>query len=183
MKRWNHCIAILSLAAAASAQGQAHQHGVVQLGVAIDGQTLNLSLDAPLDSLLGFERRPRTAGEREAVAAVLKRLDPGSALWRPNAEAQCRLTKTTLEAPLLQTAGGPGAKEAKEAQEAKEAEHADLDGSWEFHCGQMDKLSGIELGLFDAFKRIQRIEVQVAGPKGQVKRELKRPNKLLGLSR
>jgi hypothetical protein len=174
MKRWNHCIAILSFAAAASAQGQAHQHGVVQLDVAIDGQTLSLSLDAPLDSLLGFERRPRTAGEREAVAAVLKRLDPGSALWRPNAEAQCRLTKTTIEAPLLQTAGVHG---------VKEAEHADLDASWEFHCGQMDKLSGIELGLFDAFKRIQRIEIQVAGPKGQVKRELKRPNKLLGLSR
>lgn len=180
MKRWNHCIAILSLAAAASAQGQAHQHGVVQLGVAIDGPTLSLSLDAPLDSLLGFERRPRTAGEREAVAAVLKRLDPGAALWRPNAEAQCRLTKTTVEVPLLQTVGVPGAKEAKEA---KEAEHADLNGSWEFHCGQMDKLSAIELGLFDAFKRVQRIEVQVAGPKGQVKRELMRPNKLLGLSR
>lgn len=167
-----HGIALLCLSIAAlSAQAQAHQHGVVQLDVVIDGPLLSLQLEAPLDSLLGFERRPRTAAERQAAAALLKRLDPGAALWRPNAEAQCTLTKTTLVSPLLQEPA------------AKNTEHADLDGSWEFRCAQPDKLSSIELGLFDAFKRIQRIEVQVAGPQGQIKRELRRPNSQLLLTR
>nr|WP_281385236.1 DUF2796 domain-containing protein [Roseateles oligotrophus] len=151
-----------------------HQHGVARLDVALEGQTLTLQLNIPMDSLLGYERRPRTVAEREAAAAVLAGLDPGSALWQPNPEAQCGLVKTTLVAPLLQSPAQPG---------VKDAEHADLDGSWEFRCAQADQLSSIELGLFDAFKRLQRLQVQVAGPKGQIKRELKRPNKLLNLTR
>jgi Protein of unknown function (DUF2796) len=174
MKPLIFALSLLCLSAASVAQGHAHQHGVVRLDVAIDGQALTLSLDAPLDSLLGFEHRPRTAAEKAGMAALLKQLDPGAALWRPNAQAQCSLIKTTLESALLQ-APAPSAAEA--------GEHADLDGSWEFRCAQVDQLSSIELGLFDAFKRIQRIEVQVAGPKGQLKRELKRPEKMLGLSR
>jgi hypothetical protein len=172
MKVLIHCLALLLSAAATSAQAQAHQHGVVQLDVAIDGSLLSLQLDAPLDSLLGFEHRPRTTTERAAAAALLKTLDPGAALWRPNAEAQCTLIKTTLASPLL-----------LQASTATDDEHADLEGSWEFRCARPEQLRSIALGLFDAFKRIQRITVQVAGAKGQLKRELQRPNQQLLLTR
>ena len=49
---------------------QAHVHGAVQLEVALDGPTLSIALEAPLDSLLGFERAPRTARVVLARAAA-----------------------------------------------------------------------------------------------------------------
>jgi len=44
-------------------------------------------------------------------------------------------------------------------------------------------LRTLELGLFDTFKRMQRIEVQVAGAPGQGKTTLKRPVRTVKLVR
>ena len=48
----------------AAQPAHAHVHGAVQLDVAVDGPTLTLTLEAPLDSVVGFERAPRTAAEK-----------------------------------------------------------------------------------------------------------------------
>jgi hypothetical protein len=63
---WNRsaiCVAmalVLTSPAAVLAQEHAHVHGLVSLNVAVDGRILTVQLEAPLDSLLGFEHRPRT---------------------------------------------------------------------------------------------------------------------------
>lgn len=57
-------LACITLApAAAQHQHHAHTHGVVTLGVAVDQSTITLELSAPLESLVGFERAPRTDAE------------------------------------------------------------------------------------------------------------------------
>ncbi len=155
-------------------QGDAHVHGLVNLDVAIEAQTLTVALEAPLDNLLGFEHRPRTPAQRKAADDAMKRLNDGASLVRPAAAAQCTLANTTIEAEALQSTAPAG---------AKEDEHADLDATFVFTCAQPDKLASIELGLFEAFQRIKRIEVQVAGPQGQSKQTLERPQKLLKLAR
>ncbi len=48
---------------------------------------------------------------------------------------------------------------------------------------QPGELRTLEVGLFDAYKRIQRIDVQVVGPKGQAKATLKRPARKVQLVR
>lgn len=181
------CAAFLTLSSPlpASAKQGAHVHGLVKLDIAIDAKTLTVQLEAPLDSLLGFERRPRTAAERQAADALLKQMKESPTLIRPEAAAGCTRSKTTVESQTLQQpapAAGQGAK-AGAKDEARQDEHADLDASFEFSCEQPDRLTFIEIGLFDAFKRIQKIEVQVAGAKGQSKATLKRPEQLVRLRR
>lgn len=172
-------VLVLSLCAAlalpVAGQQAAHVHGLVRLDVAVDGARLMLQLEAPLDSLLGFEHRPRTAAQRQAADALLKRLQEDRTLIRPAAAAQCMLGEVMVESAALQSPAP--------AAGTKGSEHADLDVSFEFNCRQPALLSGIELGLFDAFKRIQKIEVQVAGASGQFKQTLVRPNGMLRLQR
>ena len=67
---------------------QSHVHGAVQLEVALDGPTLSIALEAPLDSILGFERAPRTASEKQAAQDALTALR-GNALFAPDAAAGC----------------------------------------------------------------------------------------------
>jgi hypothetical protein len=168
-------VAVLGVAATAHAKEGAHVHGLVRLNVAIDAKTLTVQLEAPLDSLLGFEHRPRTAAQKQAADALLKQMNDSTALIRPEAAALCKASKVTVESETLQSTKPAG---------DKDEEHADLDASFEFTCQQPDKLTFIEIGFFDAFKRIQKIEVQVAGgPKGQSKQTLKRPSKMLKLDR
>jgi hypothetical protein len=161
---------------AALAAGQAHEHGAVKLDVAIEGSRLIIAMEAPLDNLLGFERAPRTDVERKAAAALLARLrspDQGGRLFGTDAAALCRLDKAEVQAPVLEPAGGS----------AVHGDHADLDASYSFTCTQAAGLRALDVGLFDAYPRIQRIDVQVAGPKGQSKVTLRRPARAVKLAR
>ena len=168
---WN-ALAVLAMAGSPLVRAGVHEHGVVRLDVAVDGSLLTLQLEAPLDSLLGFEHRPRTEAQRQAADAVLKRINDAASLFKPSAAALCILSKSSIGAGALQPSPA-----------AKPGEHADLDASFEFRCAQPDKLLDIDVALFEAFKRIQRINAQVIGPKGQAQRILRRPDRLLKLSR
>lgn len=172
------CVTVLSASNPAHATETAHVHGLMHLDIAVDKQLLTLQLQSPLDSLLGFERRPRTPAERQAADALLKRMDDAATLFKPDAAAHCVPTSVSLESAALQSAAPAVGKDI-----GKNAEHADLDASYEFTCAHADKLTVVEVGLFDAFKRLQKIEVQVAGTKLQSRQTLQRPDKLVKLTR
>lgn len=163
-------------AGTAWAAGKAHEHGALKLDVAIEGHELTIEMEAPLDNLLGFERAPRTDAERKAAADVLARLrgpDKGKPLFAADAAAQCTLSKAEVQAPVLE----PGAKAA-----ARD-EHADLEARYAFTCAKPAELRTLDVGLFEAYQRMRRIDVQVAGPKGQVKVTLRRPARKVQLVR
>lgn len=169
---------VLHLSTSAQATEAAHVHGLMHLDIAIDKKLLTLQVSSPLDSLLGFERRPRTAAERQAADALLKQMADAATLFKPDAEAQCVPTKVNIESAALQSTS-----QAEGRNGNKESEHADLEASYEFNCAYPDKLTAVEIGLFAAFKRLQKIEVQVAGAKLQSKQTLQRPNKVVKLLR
>ena len=184
-------VACMALAASAAHAGKAHEHGVVRLDVSVEGSRLTIDMVAALDNWLGFERAPRTDAERKAAAEVLARLrnpQQGTPLFVPDAAAQCQLVKAEVSAPVLEPGAKPAAKSATApaspaAAHKSGGEHADLEASYTFQCAQPTPLRTLELGLFDAYKRIQRIHVQVAGPKGQSKVTLKRPARSITLVR
>ena len=156
--------------------GKAHEHGALKLDVVLDGANLSVALEAPLDNLLGFERAPRTAAERQAAADLLARLRSpaqAAALLVPEAAARCTLAKAEVQAPVLEPGSRPPAQD----------DHADLDARYEFSCAQPAALRQLDTGLFQAFARVQRIDVQVAGPAGQFKATLKRPARTVRLVR
>ncbi len=171
---WNlkllHTATALALVAAASTAGAqaghaAHVHGLVQANVAVQGNKLSVQIEAPLDSLLGFEHRPRTDAQRQAAQAVVQQLKTPTSWLKPDAAAQCTLTSSDVDTQALEPAK-PGAKEAA---------HADVDASYEFTCAAPGQLTGLDVLLFDSFKRVQRLQVQVAGEKTQSQQTLRRP--------
>ena len=172
------CATMLSASISAQATEAAHVHGLMHLDIAVDKQLLTVQLESPLDSLLGFGRRPRTPAERQAADALLKLMGDAATLFKPDAAAQCVPTTVSLESAALQSMAPPTG-----TQVGNESDHADLNASYEFRCAHPDKLTVVEVGLFDAFKRLHKIEVQVAGAKLQSKQTLQRPNKRVRLTR
>ena len=159
-----HAAAAAALACGALATGALaapHVHGVVALDVALEGPRVVLSLKAPLDSLVGFERAPRTDAERRAAADALARLREPDALFRLDAAAGCRRVSAEVAAPVLEAR--PGA--AKGSADG----HAALEAQIAYDCARPGELKTLEVGLADTFKRIRRVDVQVAGPRGQTK--------------
>jgi hypothetical protein len=161
-------LAALLIAAAAAGQGAlaatAHSHGVARLDVAVDGATITLRLESPLESLLGFERAPRNDAERGQVRAMAQALRSGSP-FVPTAAARCRLDRVDLASPVLapELLGGTGAATPGRAAD----DHAELEGTFVYRCEDPKALQGIDVMLFDHFKKLGRVDAQVAGPKGQ----------------
>jgi hypothetical protein len=171
---------LVMLGLAGAVHAGPHVHGVAALDVAIDGSTLVVRVDMPLDSLVGFERAPRTAAERRAAAQALARMRDAGAWLQPDAAALCRPAVIDVRAPALET----GAVTASSAvASGKDDGHADLEAEIRFDCDQPARLTTLRVGLAEAFPRVRRIDVQVAGPQGQSKTVLRGAARTVRLTR
>lgn len=167
-------LAIAACATITASAAAPHQHGVARIDVALDGSRLTLTVDAPLDGFLGFERAPRSEAERKSAAELLARLKAPQGLFTPDAAAACTLDSAVVKAPVLESGGG-------KIRAGQGGDHADLEAEYGYTCAQPQALRALDVGLFDAYPRLQRIEVQVAGAKAQSKVTLRRPARLVPL--
>lgn len=166
--------AALAFFAAPSRAGPPHVHGQAALEIVVEPRSVTLRLEIPQDNLLGHERRPRTAAEQQAAAAVLQQLREGARLFSLPADRGCKLASVEIEASRLQ----PGAAAAGASG------HADVDASYRFDCARTDGLRSLDVGgLFDAFARLQQLQAQVAATDGQHQARVKRPARVLAWGR
>jgi hypothetical protein len=138
-------------------------HGVATLQVAVDGNTLALNLESPLDNLLGFEHVPRTEKEKAAVRDMVERLNQAERLFVPTPAAHCKPVSVKLESLVLQP-----------SKTTQGDSHADLDGEFVFRCERPETLRDIEVTMFDGFSTLRQIDVQVATSRGQAASRLSR---------
>lgn len=167
--------AFLATPFTALAQTQrSHVHGQIKLDVVIEGPTVVIEMDSPLDNFVGFERAPRTDAEKQTVDNAIAQLRAADQLFKIDPTANCKLGPVTLRSAAL----GLGKTEG----DATEG-HADLDGTFAFNCTNAAAAKFIDIGLFGAFKGPRQIEAQIASPQGQFKRTLKRPAERLAWSK
>ncbi|MEY2653713.1 MAG: hypothetical protein RLZZ524_741 [Pseudomonadota bacterium] len=155
--------------ARAEKAGHAHQHGAVTVSIGIEADTVTLLLEAPLDSLVGFEHAPRTAAQKQAAQALLARLRAPAGLFQPDAAAACQIGAFEIEPGVLEATGA-----------ASSDGHADLEATYTWTCARPLALRSLDLaGLMQAAPRIARVDARIASPQGQFKAGLKRPATLL----
>ena len=153
----------LATTAAPRAAEHAHKHGVVSLKVAVEASSISLQMEAPLDSLVGFEHAPRNSAQSQAVQAMFERINSPQKLFGVDAAGERTLKSHSAKSDALNRMA------AKKADRADE--HADLDVSVEFDCKRASAVRSVDLsGLLAAFPRIQRIDAQIASPAGQFSR-------------
>jgi hypothetical protein len=157
---------LLSAPPAALAQGHAHVHGLARMDIAVEAKKITVSLETPLDNLVGFERAPRSDGERQHAEQAVARLRAGDALFSFDPAAGCKMASVDLRSAAL--------KLGQPTQRPKDG-HAELEADWRFDCSDATLARHVDVGLF-AFNQLKRVQVQLALPKAQLKRELKRPD-------
>lgn len=149
-----------------------HEHGVVYLDVAVDGPVLTAQMRAPLESLLGFERAPRTEAERKAADDLLGQLREPGAVLLPAPAAGCVLQSSQVHADLLQGRA-----------DAARGGHAELQAHYQWHCARPGQLRDATVPVFDRYRRTRKVEVQVVGPRGQSRATLRPASRTLTLAR
>lgn len=162
---------------AAWAESSAHVHGRATLKFALDGPQLTLSLESPLEALLGFERGPRNAAEREIVRRIGQDLRQADTLFTLSPAAQCRLeqvllSSSALPAELLQeqqvAAGVKSQADASRGTRPVQRDaHGDLLAEYRYFCTRPERLRSLQTGAFKAFTKLHRIEVERVSSTGQ----------------
>jgi Protein of unknown function (DUF2796) len=137
-----------------------HVHGVALLDVAIDGSTLSLHLDSPLDNLVGFEHAAYNPSQKRALDQMVAQLNRPEDLFIPTPAARCKAQKPKLVSAVLEPAD-------KETSPHHGHVHADMDADFVFRCSQPRNLKGMEVKLISTFPRTHQVKVQIAGPRGQ----------------
>ena len=76
-----------------------HVHGVVELGVVVEGDTVAVSLSAPLSDVVGFEHEPKTDEQAELIQQAASTLSNPDAMFGLAEAVNCEVSSTAIDGP------------------------------------------------------------------------------------
>ena len=140
----------------------AHEHGVAQFNVVLDGTTLELELESPAMNLVGFEHAANSDADKAKVAATRSQLQDPQALFGLGA-GDCTVSDLELESPLFEDA-----EHDEQHADDDESEHSEIHAHYQLDCKKPGELKQLNLSeLFKRFPATEKIQVQLIGPSGQ----------------
>lgn len=182
--------------AATGRHHEAHEHGVAQMNVAIEGDTLHIDFISPAANIVGFEHRPSTQAQKRAVDTAIAQLKDGARMFRLPPKALGKLVESVVTTDIAREekqethaeldddhdkGHAHDKKHDEEDHHAEENErHSEFKVQYRFTCKHPDKLEQIEVMLFKSFPAIEHIEVQIITESKQTALELtSKKNKVL----
>lgn len=128
---------------------EAHVHGTATLAIALDGDQLTFSFEAPLMSMAGFEHEPDTDAETETVNALKDTFVVPGNMVSVNRSAGCLPLMTTSGTHI---SGGHG---------ALEVEHV-------YTCETPDEISTIDFLMMSDYPALEEIDAVFVSDTDQV---------------
>ena len=207
MKKLVSSLAVMAAATAVQAdetrQLDAHEHGVGELNIAIDGNLVAMELHAPGADIVGFEYEAKSEADKAAIDAALETLSKPFDLFTLPAAAGCEVK--AVEASLESEAEHEDAHGHEEHgeddhddhghEDHAEKDHDDHahddhghddhaeeagDSHTEFHaeytleCATPDAIATIGFPYFELFENALELEVQMVTAAGARKFEVER---------
>ena len=164
---------IVLIHGATYAQGERHEHGASALQVSIEKNILLMKWESPLDDLIGFEYAPKTERENAAARKLKVILNYPALLFKPNADAGCRVVKVAIDAPTLEKTKDAGPKHHT-STDHDHAMHTDLEYAVTYNCSNPRALATLDIAAFKTWPAIRDIDVSLVGPGGQSAQEANR---------
>ena len=184
-------VALSALPVRAHAQdhsAEAHEHGVGQLEIALDGGRLEIGFTTPGSDVVGFEGQPADEADVAKVKSALATLDDPKQLFGFEPAGACSASGgARIEPPAAALQPVAAAGKAVAASADAHDHHAEHDhdhdhdhaeassghGNWRasytFECSSP---TAIVVNLFDVFPSLQTIRTQLIAPGAQTGAEL-----------
>lgn len=147
MKNLSLLLVLLSTQSFAHEHGKglgAHEHGSIKLEMAVEGNAIELDIDGPAESFIGFEYAPKTDKEKKVFTNAQN-------LWKKDL-----LTKIITLDPKL----GCSLGEVKFEQEI-EGSHSDIEAEAKINCAKDPKGSMVSVALKKYFPHIKKLQIDL----------------------
>lgn len=125
----------------------AHVHGEGRLTLAIEGGHVEITLDSPAESIIGFEHAPENDKEKAQLTQAIAHLRAPETLFRFDAAAQCVPQQTKVESPFDNKDAGEHPK------------HADVEAEYTFECLHPQKIKQVLFPLLSIFPALKTLDV------------------------
>lgn len=183
-------IILTTLVSPALAEGNrqldAHEHGVSELNIAIDGNTIAIELHAPGADIVGFEHAAESQKDRAAIDTAVATLARPLDLFTLPAEAECSVMQAN--AALKSDEAHEEHQDGHDGHDDHAEEHHDDDtGHTEFHaeyvltCANPEAITEINFAFFEQFENARELEVQIVSASGAQAFEVERDGPKLDL--
>ena len=174
-----------ALHASETRQLGAHEHGVGQLNIAVDGGQVAIEFHAPGADIVGFEYVASSDADRAAIADGVAALARPLDLFVLSAAAGCNVVRAAAE--LEADEGHDHGHDAHDHDEHAHDAYADGDSHAEFHaeylldCVSPNALSTVEFAYFDQFENAREVDVQILSDAGAIRFKVTRSEPVLDL--
>ncbi len=151
-------------------QHEAHIHGHAELGIAVEGHSVELSLGSPLANFLGFEHTPQNDDEIAALNDLKSQMARPGDLFKLSPAAQCSSQSVEIEID-----GHEGRDEHEEHghdEHGHEDAHAELLAAYRFACAAPQALNDVKVMLFTLFPHFEEIDAVILTDNGQTAQTL-----------
>ena len=155
---------------------KAHTHGAAELNLAYEGGALEVELEAPAMSLLGFEHKPKTDEQVNAINRTLAILNAVERVFNvQGADCQAQAVNIDIDGPAGDALGKTKSQHKESQHEEShhkeshhkehdhhhvdEQQHSEILANYTFNCGDKAEISAITIKLFDAFPKLENITV------------------------
>mgnify|MGYP001300408104 CR=1 FL=1 len=173
-------------------QKDSHEHGAANLMLVIEGEKLQIGIEVPSESLIGFEYFPKSRSDRINFNEAIKILSDPSKIFSTPDDAQCLLTGLNVSQTLFSGEDDHGHDDHGHEEKGfwdslfghddhddhghedseKEEIHSEYRSNYSWNCLHTDKIDSIGNKLFSIFPRIEEIRVKWITNSGQGALEL-----------
>lgn len=152
----------------------AHEHGVGQLDVAIDGNRVAVIFHAPGADIVGFEYPAQSAEDRAAVDDALAVLARALNLFALPKAAGCLVTDARADTVTE-------SDDDRAAHDEHGAKHTEFVAEYDLTCSNAGAIDRINFAYFDTFSNARELNVQIISNNGAKGFKIKRNAPLLNL--
>lgn len=152
---------MLSTVAFAGGKGHAaHQHGVAAVNIVGEGTTLTVQLEAPSESIYGFEHEAKKAADvRKRDSAIEKLKTSAEKMFVLEPGLGCKMSGSDIK-PFV-TEAKENEKPQSKKDEHKEGTHSEVHATFKFECTKPVAGSKLAFAAKKYFKSLSTLKVQV----------------------
>ena len=157
-----------------------HKHGRGTLDLAVEGQTVQMSLEVPGSDIVGFEYEAKTAEDQAKIEAAKETLSQPWALFTLPHAAGCKVTSTKVHVAGASESDKSADEHAANSEE-HEAEHFEFHVQYALSCANVAAIKILSFPYFDAFPNSEELKVTLITERGQKAFEVNRDHALINI--
>ena len=135
---------------------RAHVHGLANLTIVLDNQTLLIKFESPLMDILGFEGKPRTKVQRESIKTATEKFRKTDDVLTLNG-GSCRQQQIRVNLGHVDMKNDT---HHGHNDRTHDDNHSEISAVYEFNCSEPQNLNRITILLFNQFSNMEKIKAR-----------------------